>query len=119
MTRANLWPAVAATLICLAVGCSKEGGGTSTGTTPAAGGTAASDKIKLALAKLSPEDQILAAQQKTCPVGGGLLGSMDTPPVVDVNGRKVLICCDGCRETLLADPEKYLAKLTPAEPVQK
>ncbi len=30
---------------------------------------------------------------------------------VDVNGKSVWICCDGCKDKLLADPEKYLAKL--------
>ena len=119
MTRAHLWPAAAATLICLAVGCSKDGGGTSSDKTPAAGGASAGDAIKQALAKLSAEDQILAAQQKTCPVTGEQLGSMDKPDVVEVSGRKVLLCCEGCREKLLDDPEKYLAKLPPAEPVQK
>jgi Cu(I)/Ag(I) efflux system membrane fusion protein len=42
---------------------------------------------------------------------------MGTPPKVDVNGRTVFLCCEGCRARLLADPEKYLAKL-PAEASQ-
>jgi Cu(I)/Ag(I) efflux system membrane fusion protein len=34
------------------------------------------------------------------------------PPVkVDVQGTQVWICCDDCREQLLAEPEQYLAKL--------
>lgn len=63
------------------------------------------------LAGLTVEDQKLAAEQKICPVTGELLGSMGMPPKVDVNGRQVFICCEGCRDKLLADPETYLAKL--------
>ena len=40
------------------------------------------------------------------------LGSMGTPPKVDVNGQSVFLCCEGCREALLEEPEKYLAKLS-------
>jgi len=39
------------------------------------------------------------------------LGSMGTPPKVDVDGKQVFLCCEGCRERLLADPDKYLANL--------
>ena len=55
-------------------------------------------------------------EQKICPVGGGALGSMGTPVKVDVNGKPVFICCEGCEEPLLADPEKHLAKLGSKEP---
>jgi len=36
---------------------------------------------------------------------------MGTPIKVDVNGTAVFICCEGCRESLLEEPNKYLAKL--------
>ncbi len=64
-----------------------------------------------ALSKLSAEDRALAESQRICPVAGDQLGSMGIPKKVDVNGRPVFICCDGCRARLLADPQKYLAKL--------
>jgi multidrug efflux pump subunit AcrA (membrane-fusion protein) len=63
------------------------------------------------LAKLSPADQVLAAKQKTCPVTGELLGSMGVPPVVEINGRKVFLCCKGCEAALRKEPGKYLSKL--------
>jgi Cu(I)/Ag(I) efflux system membrane fusion protein len=63
------------------------------------------------LSKLSPADQALAAKQKTCPVTGELLGSMGMPPVVEINGRKVFICCKGCEAALRKEPGKYLSKL--------
>ena len=73
-------------------------------------------KIAKALAALSDEDRALAESQKICPVGGGALGSMDTPIKVDLNGRFVFICCQSCEEPLREDPEKYLAKLEKESP---
>lgn len=81
----------------------------SAGTADAAAGDG-TDLTLDPMAALSPEDQALVAAQKKCPVGGEL-GSMGTPVKVDVDGRTVFICCEHCREPLLADPEKYLAKL--------
>ena len=72
-------------------------------------------KIDEALAKLSPEDRELAHRQRICPVADYALGSMGTPKKVDVNGTPVFICCDGCRESLLSEPEMYLAKLAAAD----
>jgi hypothetical protein len=63
------------------------------------------------LGKLSPADQALAAKQKTCPVTGELLGSMGMPPVVEINGRRVFLCCKGCEAALRKEPGKYLSKL--------
>lgn len=68
--------------------------------------------IAEAFAKLSPADRALAEKQKDCPVADMPLGSMGTPIKVDVNGRPVFICCEGCREDLLAEPAKYIAKLS-------
>lgn len=59
----------------------------------------------------SPEDYKSAMAQHICPVSGEMLGTMGAPEKVDVNGTSVWICCDGCKDKLLADPEKYLAKL--------
>jgi len=67
--------------------------------------------IAEAIAKLSPADRALAEKQKKCPVADMPLGSMGTPIKVDVDGRPVFICCEGCRESLLAEPAKYLAAL--------
>ncbi len=36
---------------------------------------------------------------------------MGTPIKVEVEGRDVFICCEGCRERLVAAPEKYFAVL--------
>lgn len=60
---------------------------------------------------LSEADVALVAEQKICPVGGSELGSMGTPIKVMVGERAVFLCCDGCKDALLADPDKYLAIL--------
>jgi RND family efflux transporter MFP subunit len=70
-----------------------------------------SPEVLAALAELPADDRAAAERQKTCPVAGMPLGSMGTPIKVDVQGTPVFICCEGCRGSLLAEPEKYLAKL--------
>jgi hypothetical protein len=70
-----------------------------------------SAEIAEALGHLSGEDRALAEKQKVCPVTGQSLGSMGTPPVVTVEGRKVFLCCKGCEAKLRKEPGKYLKKL--------
>lgn len=55
---------------------------------------------------------LTAAEQKTCPVTNAKLGSMGDPVAVDVEGRKVWLCCAACEPKLKAQPAKYLAKLS-------
>jgi Cu(I)/Ag(I) efflux system membrane fusion protein len=56
-------------------------------------------------------DQDLIARQKVCPVTGEDLGSMGGPVKVEVAGRVVFICCEGCEAALRKDPQKYLSRL--------
>jgi Cu(I)/Ag(I) efflux system membrane fusion protein len=70
-------------------------------------------EILAALSELPEADRALALKQKTCPVAGMPLGSMGPPIKVDVDGRAVFLCCEGCRAGLRADPQKYLDKLSP------
>ena len=74
-----------------------------------------SEEVIAALSKLSDGDREMAKRQRICPVAMELLGSMGTPKKVDVDGRPIFICCEGCRSGLLKEPEKYLAKLADAE----
>jgi hypothetical protein len=64
-----------------------------------------------ALAPLSSADRGLVEAQRFCPVADHPLGSMGTPPKVMVNGTPVFLCCLRCKQALLEEPEKYLAKL--------
>lgn len=69
------------------------------------------EKMDEALAGFSEEERQSALRQHFCPVSGEMLGSMGVPEKVDVEGKTVWICCDGCEDRLLADPDKYLAEL--------
>ncbi len=70
-----------------------------------------SEQIAANLAKLSEEDRKLAEKQKICPVSDEPLGSMGVPQKVSANGQELFICCEGCKEKLMANPDQYLAKL--------
>ena len=52
------------------------------------------------LRQLSLTDQRLAMKQRTCPITADLLGSMGKPIKVNVDGRTVFVCCQGCVEEL-------------------
>ncbi len=69
------------------------------------------EKMTEALADFSEEDRKSAMKQHFCPVSGEMLGTMGEPEKVKVQGQQVWICCDSCKDKLLADPDKYLAKL--------
>ncbi|MFO0809006.1 MAG: efflux RND transporter periplasmic adaptor subunit [Gemmataceae bacterium] len=59
----------------------------------------------------SEENQKLAAAQRLCPVTGKPLGSMGLPVRVSVKDVQVLLCCDGCREKALKDPDATIKKV--------
>jgi hypothetical protein len=69
-------------------------------------------KIQAALAKLPEADRKLAETQKFCPVlETSRLGSMGIPIKLMLDGQLVFICCEGCREEALANPQATLAKV--------
>ena len=76
-------------------------------------------RFAAALDKLSPEDRALAVAQRNCPVSGHRLGSMDAPIIVEVEGRKVFLCCESCREPMLDRPAEFMAKLPPVGEAEK
>lgn len=57
------------------------------------------------------DERQLIAKQKTCPVTGKPLGSMGGPVRVEVGGRIVYVCCEGCSEPLRESPAKFFEKL--------
>jgi hypothetical protein len=68
--------------------------------------------ILAAMARLSPEDRKMAQAQRFCPVNAeSRLGSMGTPLKVIVDGQVVFICCSGCRNEVLANPQEAIAKV--------
>jgi hypothetical protein len=69
-------------------------------------------KLTAGLAKLSPADRKIAAEQRFCPVlTQNRLGSMGAPVKLTVGGETVLLCCAGCKEKALSDPVATLAKV--------
>ena len=103
--RKSLFVLVAMCLSIALVGC----GGSTTGPTTQGGEEA---EIEKALAKLSPEDQKAAREQKVCPVTEEPLGSMGVPEKVKVKDQEVFICCAGCEDKLKAEPDKYLKNIS-------
>jgi Cu(I)/Ag(I) efflux system membrane fusion protein len=67
---------------------------------------------------LAPADRAIVAAQKVCPVTNKPLGSMGTPVRLEVSGRVVFVCCEGCGPAIEKDPRRYLARL-PAGPEVK
>lgn len=63
--------------------------------------------------KLSPEDRMLAEKQEICPVSKVRLGThgMGVPVKIDIQGEPVMVCCEGCRKSLVNDSAKYLKVL--------
>jgi len=49
--------------------------------------------------------------QTTCPVMGG---EIDKTQYVDYQGKRIYICCGGCRAEIAKDPAKYIAKIEAA-----
>jgi YHS domain-containing protein len=47
-------------------------------------------------------------EQTTCPVMGG---KVDKSLYLDVDGKRIYVCCKGCIATLQKDPTKYIRKL--------
>lgn len=60
------------------------------------------------LAKLEGDGITVAKVQTTCPVMGG---KVDKDTYVDHGGKRIYMCCAGCRGALEADPAKFIKKL--------
>lgn len=58
-----------------------------------AGATAATEEPKTGLSRT---DALLARAQKICPVSGKKLTSMGGPVKVEMGGRTLFVCCQGC-----------------------
>jgi Cu(I)/Ag(I) efflux system membrane fusion protein len=93
----------------------KEGSARSSATTaeaPAAKPNSDREKkIEAALAKLSDTDRKLAVEQRFCVIlPKSRLGSMGTPVKLELNGKAVFLCCEGCRDDAEANPEETIKK---------
>ena len=69
-------------------------------------------KIKIALSKLPPADKAMAEAQKFCPIlEGTILGEMDVPVKVDLDGQSIFLCCKNCIKQAKDDPSRALARV--------
>lgn len=95
------------------IGCAEKPVPTPAKASPAPA-AASSDEAKFAaaIAKLPEEDRAEATAQKFCAVEDkNRLGSMGMPIKVMVEGQPVFLCCAGCEEEALKDPQATLAKV--------
>ena len=64
------------------------------------------------LAKLPMEERMAVEAQKYCAINTkGFLGSMGAPIKLEVDGKPVYLCCDGCTKKAQANPAAVLAKV--------
>ena len=96
-------------VVTAAAGC---GGGSPTGskqgTAARAGG--AGDDVAAERAKLSPDERAAVDAQEWCAVSTDeRLGSMGPPVKLELKGQPVYVCCKGCKQAALKDPDKTLA----------
>ena len=54
------------------------------------------------------EQQPEPKQQTTCPVMGGKINKAQ---YVDVQGKRIYVCCAGCIGKIKSDPDKYIKQL--------
>lgn len=67
-------------------------------------------KVQANLAKLDAADRRLAETQKYCAVfNDKLLGTMGRPIKLVVKGQPVFVCCPGCEDEVIGDPDRILA----------
>jgi hypothetical protein len=107
--ESRLNPSIAASYFGASGSPAGESGASGRSAAPPTAAEAAA--VAQALAKLPAADRALAVRQKVCPVTGGLLGSMGPPHGVEINGRKVFLCCAGCEKELRRDAARYLSQL--------
>ena len=62
-----------------------------------------------ALEKLTDAEKDSVKEQRMCPVGEQILGSMGAPLKLDHNGQTIWVCCEGCIDLFKESPDKYLA----------
>lgn len=60
------------------------------------------------LADATTADRAAIERQRVCPVMGSKLGEHGTPIKVTVNGGSVFVCCRGCIDKVLQQPNRYV-----------
>lgn len=98
----------------LAIGCGEAPApAPATPAAPAANSASGEEaKFAKAIAELPEEDRPIATAQKFCAVENkSRLGSMGMPFKVMIEDKPVFLCCEGCKDEALKDPQATLAKV--------
>ena len=74
--------------------------------------TARGEHVRPGIFTTTLADAAAIGAQKICPVMDEPLCGIGNPLKVDVNGKAIYICCEGCSKKLASSPDEYLAKLT-------
>ena len=80
---------------------------------------AESDTIRKNLAALSPKDRELALAQGVCPITDSPLGSMGPPLKIIIKDQVIFVCCSGCKQEALENPQKTLQKVARLKAAKK
>ena len=99
--------------VCFVVGCGEKPAPTppTSSAKPAANATD-DPKIAMAMAELPEDDRAAATAQKYCAVETkSRLGSMGVPYKVMIEDKPVFLCCEGCKDEALKNPQTTLAKV--------
>lgn len=67
--------------------------------------------IPFGLTSMSESDRVSALTQRNCPVYDDQLGNMERAHKIMVRGEPVWLCCPGCEEAFLENPDLYLKKI--------
>ena len=97
---------------CCMIGCGEK----SVPAPSAAPATSADsgDEAKFAaeIAKLPEDERAIATAQKFCVIANeSRLGSMGKPYKIMIEDQPVFLCCAGCKDEALKDPQATLAKV--------
>jgi hypothetical protein len=73
----------------------------------------------VALSEATAADQPAIQRQRICPVTQLPLGKHGPPIKVSVNGRELFVCCQGCVDKVLQEPDAYLQKIAHTDSSQR
>lgn len=76
--------------------------------------TRPADARGVTVADATSADRAAIQRQRVCPVMGTQLGEHGTPVKVTINGNSVFVCCRGCTDKVLQQPDRYLRTMARA-----
>lgn len=104
---------------CCLIGCGEKAAPIPSA--PAASAASAAEaKFAAEIAKLPDDERAIATAQKFCAVeNDSRLGAMGKPYKIMVEDQPVFLCCEGCKDDALKDPDATLAKVAELKAASK